>query len=162
MRQVIWLGLVGVACMAAATACSGGSGGTGTGGDGGSGSPTSSSTTGASSSSGGSTLVNGCDPATAEDHLADAMVTITFPMGVNTIYTPACVKVKVGTQLVFNGDFASHPLNGGLDNMTDASSPIKLTNTGMTATFTLDKAGTFGWFCGFHGPVGMQGAAFVQ
>jgi plastocyanin len=88
-------------------------------------------------------------------------VTITFPNAALT-YAPPCIKVKAGTKLVFNGDFSSHPLNGGTNCTTDATSPIATTSTGTTASFTLANTGTFGWFCEFHCSLGMQGAAFVQ
>jgi plastocyanin len=122
----------------------------------------STSSTSGSTSSGGGNLVNGCDPATAEDHTADTTTTITFPVG-GLKYSPPCIKIAAGHDVKFSGDFASHPLRPGtVDPVTpDANSPIKNTDTGTSATFTFTTAGTFGYYCSFHQP-GMAGAIFVQ
>jgi plastocyanin len=90
-------------------------------------------------------------------------VTITFPMGTSLVYTPACIKVKKGTMVTFNGDFTLHPLGGGNSPPTvDTTSPITATSTGMTATFNIANAGSFGFFCEFHQSLGMKGAIFSQ
>jgi plastocyanin len=65
--------------------------------------------------------------------------------------------------VTFNGAFASHPLSGGNNPPTvDASSPIKQTSTGTTATFAMSTAGTYGFFCDLHYTLGMMGALFVE
>lgn len=138
---------------------------TGTGGAGGA-TTTTTTTTGAGGAGGeggsGPVLVNGCDEATAEDHSADAKVAIAFGGAVGFKYSPACIKVKAGTTVTFNGDFVSHPLSGGLDGTKDANSPIKETLSGATKDFVLADVGTYGFFCEFHQAGGMKGAVFVK
>jgi plastocyanin len=107
-------------------------------------------------------MVNGCDPATAEDHTGQANVSIDFGGALGFKYAPACIKVSPGTSVTFNGSFVSHPLAGGQGGVLDASSPITLTATGTTASFTLANAGTYPYYCQAHFSLGMQGAIFVQ
>lgn len=119
---------------------------------------------GAGGSGGGgmSVKVNGCDSATATDHTADATVKITF--GADLKYTPACIRVKKGTDVTFEGMFSSHPLVGGEASsppVPDSSSPIKATNSGTAATFKMDLAGTYPYYCEYHVPT-MAGAVFVE
>lgn len=124
----------------------GGTGGSGTGGMGG---------------MGGSTPA-GCTEATADDHLNDKNVDISFP-GANLMYSPGCIKVTAGTTVTFNGNFAFHPLAGGSSPPTvDAASPIKNTSTGMSAKFDLPTAGTFDYFCQNHYLSGMTGTVIVK
>jgi plastocyanin len=132
----------------------------------------SSGTGGSSSGTGGSTgstMINGCDSATAEDHTSDTNVDVTFP---NTqseqdapTYKPACVKIKAGSTVTFKGDFTAHPLTGGehkgLMAEEDTSSPIK-NGTGMSTTITFSTAGTFPYYCGYHYLANMEGAVFVE
>jgi plastocyanin len=104
-----------------------------------------------------------CTEATAVDHTADAMTTITFP---SQAYDPNCVKIAVGSSVKFSGNFVQHPLVGGnatsTSKMPDTSSPIARTATGTEATFTFPAAGTFGFYCDIHGQAGMTGKIFVQ
>lgn len=103
-----------------------------------------------------------CDMTTAEDHTADANVDITFLVNGKLRYAPSCIKVKAGATVTFKGDFFTHPLaGGGSPPAIDASSPIQLTQSGMTATFALPKAGTYPYFCTHHYAVGMKGTIFV-
>ena len=173
MRYVAILGMV---CLGAAGFIGGCSDGTdGTGGAGGNAASSSSSGEGgmggsassssSSSSSGGAMLINGCDPAAAKDETANAAVTITFG-NPNFAYTPPCIKVKKGTKVTFEGNFTFHPLIGGtttagMPPVPDPTSPIKATAAGMSATFTMDTAGTFPYYCEIHLP-SMAGAIFVE
>jgi plastocyanin len=92
------------------------------------------------------------------DPVANASVTISFPTAPSPAqYTSRCVKVKVGTKIVFAGSFANHPLeaNGG-----DTPTPIKLTNSNNEPpvgpsgspelVLTMSSAGSFGFQCMFH------------
>ena len=121
-----------------------------------------SSSSGASSSSGGTTgttltPVNGCDPATAEDHTADSNVTITFPTGAAPAqYSPACIKISANATVTFSGGFSHHPLQPD-----GTGNPITATNTGTSAQFTFANAGSYGFHCQFH-PSVMLGAVYVQ
>jgi plastocyanin len=111
---------------------------------------------------GGPAAPNGCDPAKAEDHRADSVLTITFGGSVGTAYAPRCARIKAGTGVLFQGDFDAHPLAGGMDGHVDAASPIKETNTGMMAEFDALPKGTYPYFCEDHDTVGMNGAIFVE
>ncbi|MFT3775892.1 MAG: plastocyanin/azurin family copper-binding protein [Minicystis sp.] len=180
MRKTVWLGVLwalGAAAINAcgssgtATAASEGAGDTGAGGGithtsptGTGGASTSSSTSASSStsSSSGAALVNGCDPATAVDHTADADVMVAFGDAEGLKYNPACIKIAQGHTVTFSGSFSSHPLSGGDAGTPDATSPIAATSTGTTATFTFANAGTFPYYCTSHFSSGMQGAVFVE
>lgn len=78
-------------------------------------------------------------------------VDISFPIGAAPEqYLNHCAKVKVGANITFAGKFSSHPLasQGG-----DTPSPIPPTNTDPasgTITFSVTKAGTFGYACTLH------------
>jgi plastocyanin len=146
------------------TTSAGGTGGTGggttsAGGMGGTGGMGGSGGTGGSMGN----LVNGCDPATAEDHTADAVTTVTSS---GFKYVPACIKISKGSSVTIASNFANHPLVGGVFangmKMPDANSPITATSTGMEATFDFPEAGAFGYYCDFHAGSGMIGAVFVE
>jgi plastocyanin len=118
------------------------------------------------------TALNGCDRATATDlTAAGATRNINFP-GSGLEYLPPCIRITAGQMVSFTpvaSSFASHPLRGGVVvtsvSMTvDPTSPITPTDTGTTAvSFTFPTAGTFGFFCNFHGAsAGMKGAVFVD
>jgi plastocyanin len=150
----------------------GGTASTGTGGTGGGtgGTATSGSNGGggtmtvSSSGTGTSTLVNGCDPATAEDLTAMASVQIDFPVA-GLKYSPACFRVKAGATLSFVGNFMMHPLTPGVDGTFDGNSPIQVTDVtpaGGSADFVMKDPGTYGFYCNFHWSSGMQGAVFVE
>jgi plastocyanin len=183
MRQVFFIGILGLAATAALGACSSTSGGegggttasashgsatagsTGSTGSGGAatGSGSSSSGTGGSTTS---TAVNGCTAAAATDMTGMTAVTINF--GGATLgdkYSPDCIKVTAGTKVTFAGDFTVHPLVAGdaPPATPDTTGPITATSTGMSATFTMTPAGTYGYYCSVHvASAGMEGAIIVQ
>lgn len=181
MRYVAILGIVCLGTVSLASGCSddtsgtpGGAGGMGMASSSSSGDASSSSSSGgggggggggmasSSSSSGMSMMVNGCDSATAEDHLADAMVTVLVGSSGN-VYDPACIRIKKGAQVTFSGPFQSHPTIGGSagpPQMPDSTSPIQHTTAGTSATFDFDLAGAYPYYCEYH--VGMMGAVFVE
>lgn len=148
-----------------------GSGGAGTGGVGTGGVGTGGAGTGGTGTGGSSTTLNGCNPATAMDLTGQTTATIAFGGSIGLAYSPACIKVKVGTMVTFNGDFSSHPLQGGVATISTATpaasgtTPLPTTtplSTGMTQTFTMQPAGNYGFYCEFHVLLGMQGAIFVE
>lgn len=118
---------------------------------------------GAGGSGGGDPGLNGCVQATADDMTGMATATIQFA---GLSYSPPCIRVKAGTKVTFEGNFAGHPLEGGavINGVPtpDANSPITKTNTGMSATFTLMNAGDVPYYCTFHAASGMKGAIFVE
>jgi plastocyanin len=115
---------------------------------------------------GGSNLLNGCDPAAAEDHTADMKVTVNFGGPDGDMYNPPCIRVKVGTQVTFSGSFMFHPLSGGTVSngvaTPDPQSPIQPTATGNSASFMMDAAGDYPYYCTLHYSTGMQGVVFVD
>lgn len=114
-------------------------------------------------SGGGDPGINGCVQATAFDLTGMDPAIVQF---VGLSYDPACIRVKVGSKVRFDGSFGLHPLQGGeVKNgvpTPDATSPITLTNMGMTATFTMTTAGTYPYYCTSHAASGMKGAIFVE
>lgn len=156
----------------------GGAGGSATGGSATGGSATGGSATGGSATGGSATggsatggtggsmmgnVVNGCDPATAEDHTADATTTV---MSSGLKYAPPCIKISAGSSVKFSSNFMTHPLVGGevVGGMKqpDANSPIKQTSTGTEVTFSFPDAGAYGYYCELHAGSGMVGAVFVE
>jgi len=108
-----------------------------------------------SSSMDSSTPVNGCT--TFTDDTATA-ATITGPTNSNpSQYSPNCVHIKAGQSVTWNADFTAHPLQafGGT-----TPSPITVTSSGTTVSFTFPNAGTYGFQCQVH-PSLMQGAIEV-
>lgn len=98
-------------------------------------------------------------------------VAIAFGGAVGFAYSPSCIKVTSGTSVTFNGSFSSHPLQGGVIVGTTAtpaaagSTPLPTTalSTGTTASFVMQPAGTYGYYCQFHGVAdGMMGAIIVE
>ncbi|TKD08963.1 hypothetical protein E8A74_14365 [Polyangium fumosum] len=109
--------------------------------------------------------INGCDVMTAVEKTTVPSVAITFP-GPGLVFSPACVKVKAGTNVTFSGDFSLYPLEGGhVENgavIPAAAGPfVPATNAGTSKTFTMGKAGTFPYVSPAHANAGMIGAVFV-
>src|SRR5262249_14601254 len=117
---------------------------------------------GSGGSSGGMT-VNGCDPATAEDHTGDASVTIQFS---GHQYSPPCIRIKAGSSVTWMGSFDNHPLNPGKVSAgtphQDTTGPIQPTSMGSSQTVMFPAAGTYPFYCGIHFSLGMMGAVFVE
>jgi plastocyanin len=114
----------------------------------------------------GAPAINGCMRATALDMTSSAAAIVTFGTGGLT-YTPACIVVSVGTSVTFNGNFSFHPLQGGTVVagvlMPATSGPfVPATSTGTTRTFVMTSAGTFPYYCAFHGGFGMAGVVYVE
>jgi plastocyanin len=111
--------------------------------------------------------INECDPNAAMDLTGQAQVTIVFGGGDGNLYSPRCIKVDVGTELVFNGNFDLHPLVGG-EVFNGQKEPavagpfIPTTSTGTTSTKVMSSAGGFGYYCEVHALGGMTGAVFVE
>lgn len=131
---------------------------------GGAGGGMSSSSSSSASSSSSGMLINGCDKATAVDMTASAMVKVAVGPNLMTVYSPACIRIKKGMSVTFEGNFAAHPTVGGTVGappMPDLSSPIKQTMSGTSATFTFDLVGTYPYYCEYHAPT-MAGVVFVE
>ncbi len=107
--------------------------------------------------------INGCKQSSADDYTAMNMVTIQFA---GLSYSPKCIRIKSGTKVTFEGNFGSHPLEGGtVANgipTSDPTSPITKTISGMSVMFTLNDPGVVPYFCTFHAAANMTGAIFVE
>jgi plastocyanin len=111
--------------------------------------------------------INGCDATNTVVMTGVPSVTVDFGGMTGTAYSPACLRVSMGTVVTFNGNFSFHPLQGGeVINMvgTPASSGpfATLTSNGMSANFTMSSTGTFPYYCTMHVASGMMGTVFVQ
>jgi len=110
--------------------------------------------------------INDCTPGTATSMTGMANVMITFP-NANTTFMPNCVKVHTNTTVTFSGgDFADHPLTGGIvvagTAMPASTGPFTpATTVGTSASFTLATPGSYPFYCNVHGTSGMAGALFV-
>jgi plastocyanin len=178
MRYVAILGIVCLGTLGSVIGCGGETGGETTGSGGGgeaSSSSASSSSSGmggsggggmassSSSSSSGGMMIHGCDQGTADDLTANANTKVA--VGANGFtYSPACIRIKKGATVTFEGTFASHPTVGGLAGpppAPDSASPIKQTNSGTSVTFTFDTAGSYPYYCEYHLP-SMAGVVYVE
>ena len=75
-------------------------------------------------------------------------------------YSPACMRIKVGQTVSFQGTFSSHPLDPACGNYE----VIVPTRSGVQKEFTFTKPGTYGYYCIRHGSrdgKGMAGLIYV-
>ena len=108
-------------------------------------------------------VVNGCDPATAQDFRAQSQAVINFTC---CQYTPKCVRIKAGDEVKFNGDFLSHPMRSGTSAngnlFPDNNGPFfPPANTGTTRTYTIAAVGQHPFYCEVHGGGVMNGVVYV-
>ena len=107
-------------------------------------------------------IFNGCSEGLFNDRTGTAMTTVLFQ---NFQYSPKCISVPVGHQVVFSGAFLSHPLSPGVFGNTNAGTigtPIVATTSGNSATFTFSAVGEYPYFCTAHGSFGMSGVVRVR
>jgi plastocyanin len=111
--------------------------------------------------------VNGCTPATAEDHSA-ATADRKIEVGTAGLtFTPKCMAIKAGQSVSFQGTLAGHPLAPGNANSETAGSPnnpIMKTSSGTSVSFTFPTAGAYPYYCVFHSfgaGDGMSGVVYV-
>lgn len=113
----------------------------------------------------GPTVYNGCNTADFVDRTATTAIrTVTFGVGGFT-YSPKCITIAAGQQVMFSGTFTSHPLRPGVGATATAGSPnnpIMATSTGTTASFTFPTAGMYPYNCQLHDGSGMNGVVKVQ
>ncbi|MFZ5468915.1 MAG: cupredoxin domain-containing protein [Myxococcota bacterium] len=98
---------------------------------------------------------------TFEDFTAEsAQRVIQFPVGSDR-FGPACVRVRFGQSITFEGPFRDHPL----EQSCGPIATIATVSNGNSYSVTFDRAlGVFGFFCSKHGTqagVGMAGAVKV-
>jgi plastocyanin len=74
-------------------------------------------------------------------------------------FTPASLKVKVGTKVTWTTS-EYHTVDSGEPGKPDGG-PLKAPGGFKTYSYTFDKAGTFKYFCTPHASVGMTGEVVV-
>ncbi|MCC6237784.1 MAG: hypothetical protein IT299_09455 [Dehalococcoidia bacterium] len=93
-------------------------------------------------------------------------VVISFGGFVGERYSPRCVLVEVGTRIDFHGDFAMHPMAGGVvfegAAYRDPSSELPYTKAGSEAVFVPLHPGVYSFYCQIHWVLGMRGSVIVE
>ena len=140
-----------------------GSGGTGTGGSGATGGGGMGAMGGGGAGGqgqgggGGGASVNGCTLGGATDMTAHNVVDLTWSLPHHQ-----CTLIAAGTTVTWTGNFAFHPLVGGVTPTTDPSSPITTTApVGNQETVVFSQLGDYPYFCTVH-LASMEGVIFVQ
>jgi plastocyanin len=109
--------------------------------------------------------INGCDGTSSAytDLRGQASVTITA----NSPWTDPhnkCIGVSPGTEVIWQGNFDTHPLVGGVSPTTDSGSPITQANASGSAdvavTFNATAITVYPYFCTQH-PATMGGVIAV-
>jgi plastocyanin len=95
-----------------------------------------------------------------EDLTGQPNPTVSFG-GLDDVYSPKCIRLRLGQSVTFSGEFVTHPL----DQACGLPSGLLRQSTGASARFTLDsEPGVIGFFCTTHGSAagsGMAGAIEV-
>ncbi len=66
-------------------------------------------------------------------------------------YTPACLIIKAGQSVTFEGSMSAHPLAPGEVIAGSPASPIQETTSGSSVEFTFPEKGAFSYYCTIHG-----------
>ena len=108
---------------------------------------------------------NGCD----DVPLAlppDGPVVVSFGASAGERYSPRCVLARVGTRIEFRGDFATHPMAGGVvfegAAYRDPASEVPYTKAGDLAAFVPLRPGVYSFYCQIHWVLGMRGSIIVE
>ncbi len=108
---------------------------------------------------------NGCD----DVPLAlppEGPVVISFGGVVGERYSPRCTLAEVGTRIEFRGDFAAHPMAGGVvfegAAYRDPQSEVPYTKAGTEAGFVPLHPGVYAFYCQIHWVLGMRGSVIVE
>jgi len=113
----------------------------------------------------GGVTTNGCDGTSAAytDLRGQTSVTITDISAWGDPHN-ACIGVSSGTEVIWEGNFDTHPLVGGVEPTTNSDSPITQANASGTApvaiTFTATQIAVEPYFCTAH-PATMGGVIAV-
>jgi plastocyanin len=114
----------------------------------------------------GGAAANGCNSGAAPDMTGMNAVTISFGDAYGFAYSPACIRVRSGTTITFQGDFTAHPLVGGFASrssaMADPDSPIHAPASGTATAFVAGDASVYPYYCANHFGSGMMGAIFIS
>jgi|GEM_PF-2068794 len=123
-----------------------------------------SSTTSDGDDSAGATApaINACAPGDYENATAAADSRV---VDISTLtpfeYTPACLIIKIGQSVKFEGNLITHPLDAGTAVEGSPTSPIVSTSSGVSTEFTFPSAGSFPYYCAAHGGPDGSGMAGV-
>ena len=109
-------------------------------------------------------MLNGCTRATATDLTNTKSTTIT-DVSAWTFGHKACIIVTPGTQVVWQGNFVTHPLAGGPAGKADLASPISLAKPNGDAVTVITPTDNgngqaYPYFCTNHN--GMQGVVYTS
>ena len=85
--------------------------------------------------------------------------TIRFGGSVGNAYSPACLTVRVGDTVTWEGGFSGHPRSPSTRGT--ASNPITHVSSGTSQAVQFTRAGFFPYFCEFHGDDSGGGMAGV-
>jgi hypothetical protein len=126
--------------------------------------PTTTTTPVATTTSTTTAMPNGCKPGSAENHLEDNPVIVTFANGQ---FAPSCLSVQDSSQVIIAGDLSSCPLVGGeVANGPDPGSPFSRPGDPVAGTpgevfwVMPDQATTLPFYCDVPGS-SAEGAVFV-
>ena len=120
----------------------------------------------------GGRTINGCETKDYQDLRGETSVTITdISAWVNDPPHKACIGVRAGTTVTWEGNFGDHPLVGGETATPDDDSPITAANATsgtdpVSVTFSASdltdptRGGAFPYFCTVH-EAQMQGVIVV-
>jgi plastocyanin len=111
-------------------------------------------------------IVNGCNGGDYSDHTTDADAQGTHLKWDESIASSndRCIKVRVGSTVTFEGDFAKHPLEGGGGESTTPLAGLseRIANPGTPEEYAptkFEKTGVYGYKCTKHPD--MKGAILV-
>jgi plastocyanin len=85
--------------------------------------------------------------------------TIRFGAALGSAYSPACLTVRVGDTVTWEGDFSGHPRSPSTRGT--AMNPIPRASTGTSQAVQFTRAGFFPFYCEFHGDDAGGGMAGV-
>ena len=88
-------------------------------------------------------LIHGCTSDMAEDMTTEAQVPVLWSNPHSR-----CIRVVAGTDVFFSGNFAAHPMKGGISPNIDAAALITLADQSCKqAMVTLTDLGPYPYFC---------------
>ena len=101
-------------------------------------------------------MAHGCTIGAAVDRTGEPTIDLEW-----TIPHSNCLIVSPGTTVHWNGDFTTHPLNGGISPNEDFTSPISIaTPTNLVTSVTFETSGDYPYFCEVH-LLNMAGVIYV-
>jgi plastocyanin len=90
-------------------------------------------------------------PCSAQASYTTAPTTITFGGADGDNYNPKCLAVTAGTDVIFAGDFLSHPLTPSAMRGTVTGNPIVSLASGDRLAIHFSDPGFYAYYCRNHG-----------